>query len=470
MTTATATAARQPRRNLWRHADFMKLWSAATVSSVGDEITQLALPTVAILTLNATPFEFGLLGTIQFLPFILLTLPAGAWVDRLQRRPILIIGDLGRAAALASIPIAFVLGALTIWQLYIVGFVVGCLTVFFDVAYQSYLPALVDRDQLVDGNSKLEVSRSSVQIAGPGTAGVIIGLITAPLAILADAASFLGSALFVFSIRKKEPPVSRHVDEHGEKRRSMRQDVAEGLRYVLGHRYLRWIAACTATSNFFTNLGFAVILIYAYREVGLTPATVGFAFSIGNVGVLVAALLSSRVPRWIGTGPAIVWSTIVFAPSLLLIAIAPKDTFVPFFIASGLLGGAGSVVYNVTQVSFRQAITPERMQGRMNATMRFIVWGTIPIGSLAGGALATVFDLRTAIWVAAIGALLAVPPVLFTPVRSIREIPEPEQPGAPAGDEATDDQAPARARDAGLASIGPGGPDAVPTDDEPGRD
>ncbi|MFN2483836.1 MAG: MFS transporter [Candidatus Limnocylindria bacterium] len=466
--TATATSAQRPRRTLWRHLDFMKLWSAATVSSVGDEITQLALPTVAILTLEATPFEFGLLGTIQFLPFILLTLPAGAWVDRLRRRPILIIGDIGRAVALATIPLAFLFGVLTIWQLYVVGFVVGCLTVFFDVAYQSYLPALVDRDQLVEGNSKLEVSRSSVQIAGPGAAGVIIGFITAPFAILADAASFLGSALFVFSIRKQEPPVSRHLDEHGEKRASMRQDVAEGLRYVLGHRYLRWIAACTATSNLFTNLGFAVILIYAYREVGLTPATVGFAFSLGNIGVLVSALLSSRVPRWIGTGPAIVWSTIVFAPSLLLIAIAPKETFVPFFVASGLLGGFGSVIYNVTQVSFRQAITPQRMQGRMNATMRFIVWGTIPIGSLLGGALATVFGLVPAIWVAAIGSLLAIPPVLFTPVRSIRDIPEPEGEGAAAVEEDAAEAA-SRVRDAGIARIGPAGPDAVPTDDDAGR-
>ena len=467
--TATATTAPRPRRTLWRHLDFMKLWSAATGSSVGDEITQLALPTVAILTLEATPFEFGLLGTIQFLPFILLTLPAGVWVDRLQRRPILIIADIGRAVSLATIPIAFLLGVLTIWQLYIVGFVIGCLTVFFDVAYQSYLPALVERDQLVEGNSKLEVSRSSVQIAGPGTAGLLIGFITAPIAILADAASFLGSALFVFAIRKREPSISRHVDEHGEKRSSMRQDVAEGLRYVLGHRYLRWIAACTATSNLFSSLGFAVVLIYAYREVGLTPATVGIAFSIANVGVLASALLSSHIPRWIGTGRTIALSAIAFGPSMLLLPIAPKDNFVPFFVASGLLGGFGSVVYNVAQVSFRQAITPQRMQGRMNATMRFIVWGTMPIGSLLGGALATVFGLLPAMWVAGIGGLLAIPPVLFTSVRSIREIPEPEGEG-PAAKEEDAIESSARVRDAGIASIGSAGPDPVPTDDEPGRD
>ena len=460
--TATAAAAPQPRGNLWRHADFLKLWTAATVSTFGDEISQLAIPTVAILTLRVSPFEIGLLATIQFLPFILLTLPAGVWVDRLRRRPILIVGDLGRAIALASIPVAFVLGVLTIYQLYAVAFVVGCLTVFFDVAYQSYLPALVERDQLVEGNSKLEISRSGVQIVGPGLAGGLIGVVTAPLAIVADAASFVASALSIFAIRKPEPAVSRHVDEHGDKRGNMRQDIAEGLRYVLGHRLLRNIAACTATSNLFSNLGFTVLLYYAYDEIGLTPALVGIAFSVANVGVLSAAVLSARIPKWIGVGPTIVWSTVIFAPSLLLVALAPRDVFMPFLIASGLLGGFGSVVYNVNQVSLRQAITPDRMLGRMNATMRFIVWGTIPVGALAGGYLASAFGLQQALLIGGIGSFLAVPPVLFSAVRSLREIPRGPDETDAAG-------AAARVRDAGLASVTPAGVDPIPTDDEPGR-
>ena len=461
----TPTAAAQPRGNLWRHADFLKLWTAATVSGLGDEITQLAFPTIAILTLEVSAFEVGLLGTIQFLPFILLTLPAGAWVDRLRRRPILIIGDFGRGLALASIPVAFLLGVMTIYQLYVVAFVVGCLTVFFDVAYQSYLPSLVERDQLVEGNGKLEVSRSGVQIAGPGVSGYLIGLVGAPIAIAADVVTFLVSAVSVFAIRKPEASVNRYTDEHGEKRPGLRKDVAEGLRYVLGHRHLRWIATCTATANLFSNVGFTILLVYVYREIRLTPEQVGLALSAASIGVLGGAILSSRIPRWIGTGPAILLGVLLSAPSLLLVALAPRDIFVVILVISGIVGGFGNVVYNVAQVSFRQAITPHRIQGRMNATMRFIVWGTIPVGALVGGYLGTVLGLREAILVGAIGSFLAIPPILFTGVRKIREIPGPED-ETDAGDAA---DAASRIRDGGMASVTPSGVNPVPTDDDPER-
>src|SRR5690349_21127113 len=180
-----------PSRSLLRHPDFLKLWTAETISVFGSAITQLALPIIAATVLNVTPFEFGLLATIEFLPFILLSLPAGVWVDRMRRRPILIAGDLVRAAALISIPVAAWLDVLTIWQLYAVGFINGCATVFFDVAYQSYLPSLVERDQIVEGNSKLETSRSAAQITGPGIAGLVIGAVTAPIAIVLDSLSFV---------------------------------------------------------------------------------------------------------------------------------------------------------------------------------------------------------------------------------------------------------------------------------------
>ena len=420
------------RLGLWRHADFLKLWTAATVSGLGDEIGGLAIPFVAIVTLGATPFEVGLLGTLQFLPFILFTLPAGVWVDRLRRRPILIVGDIGRALALASIPVAFVAGALTIYQIYAVAFIVGTLTVFFDVAYQSYFPALVDRDQLVEGNSKLEISRSGVQIAGPGVAGLIIGAVTAPLAILADAVSFIGSAVFVFLIRRPEPPVSRSTDGDGRARSGMRGEVAEGLRYVLGQPLLRSIAACTGLSNLFGNLATAVLLIYVVREIGLTAELIGIAFSLANVGVLAGALLAGPIARRIGVGPTIVGSAFLFGPPMLLIAAAPQDVFLPFLVGAMLVAGFSAVVYNVNQVSLRQAITPQRMQGRMNATMRFIVWGTIPVGTLVGGALGTWLGLREALWVGAIGSLVAFVPPLLSPVRSLQRIPEPEDGAEPA--------------------------------------
>ena len=231
-------------------------------------MTGLALPLVAIITLDVSAFEVALLGVIEFAPFILISLPAGVWVDRLPRRPILIAGDLGRAALLATIPIAYAADALTIWQLYVVGFLFGVLTVFFDVAYQSYLPALVERDQLVDGNSKLEISRSGAQLAGPALAGVLIQALKAPLAILLDAISFLASGLFVLAIRKHEDVPEREPGKsplHG-----MRSELSEGLRYVLGHRYLRWIAASTASFNFFGNVMGAIFLVYAVRQLGLS--------------------------------------------------------------------------------------------------------------------------------------------------------------------------------------------------------
>ena len=416
-----------------RNPDFVRLWAAETISQFGTQISLLALPLVAISLLNASAFEVAALATIEFLPFILFSLPAGAWVDRLRRRPILIAGDLGRAAALATVPIAYAVGALSIWQLYVVGFVAGTLTVFFDVAYQSYLPSIVDRDQLVDGNGKLETSRTIAQTAGPAMGGGLIGLITAPLAILADAVSFVVSAVFLFAIRRHEPTPDRHADEHGRVRGDLRQEVADGLRYVLGNEYLRGIAASTATFNLFSNVAFATFLVFAVRELGLSPTEIGIVFGLGNFGAIIGALSADRLSRRFGVGRTIVGSVVLEGPGIMLVAIAPADFPVPFLVASGFLIGFGAVVYNINQVSFRQAITPTAMQGRMNATMRFIVWGTIPIGSILGGTIATLVGLREAIWVGAIGAFLAIIPLLVTPVRTLREMPTPaEDPEDPA--------------------------------------
>jgi len=418
---ATPTAS----RSLLRHRDFVRLWSAETISQFGTQVSLLAIPLVAVSILEVSPFEVALLGTIEFLPFVLFSLPAGAWVDRMRRRPILIAGDVGRALSLASIPIAYELGVLSMGQLYIVGFINGVLTVFFDVAYQSYLPSLVDRDQLVEGNSKLEISRTLAQTAGPAISGILVQLVTAPLAILADAVSFVGSALFVLGIRKAEPTPDRHTDEHGQPREGLRREVSEGLRYVLDNRYLRHIAASTGTSNLFVNVAFATIIVYLVRDLGLDPAVIGVVFGLGNIGAIVGAFTANRFARWLGVGPTIVWSAFLSGPAVLLVAVAPKEMAAPFLVASGLLMGLSAVVYNVNQVSFRQAITPDRMQGRMNATMRFIVWGTIPLGQIVGGAIATAAGVNIALWIGGVGASTAFLWVLFSPVRSLREMPAP---------------------------------------------
>ena len=257
-----------PHGGLWRHGDFLKLWSAETVSQFGTQIGQLALPLVAILELDASPFAVAALGTIQFLPFILFTLPAGVWVDRLPRRPILIVGDLGRFVLLATVPIAYVADALTMWQLFVVAFLVGICTVFFDVAYMSYLPSLVERDQIIDGNSKLEISRSAAQVGGPGLAGGLVQVFTAPYAVLVDAISYLGSGLFVLGIRRhEETPARQTVD--GSKT-SLVTELKEGLRFVLGNPNLRAQAGCTGTSNFFSNVVFAIVLVYLVRDLELS--------------------------------------------------------------------------------------------------------------------------------------------------------------------------------------------------------
>jgi MFS family permease len=423
------------RGGLLRHPEFLKLWSAETISQFGTQVSQLALPLIAAVTLHVDAFQFGLLGTIEFLPFILLSLPAGVWVDRLRRRPILIAGDIGRGLALASIPVAFALNALTIWQLYVVGFTVGCLTVFFDVAYQSYLPSLVDRDEILEGNSKLEISRSGAQIAGPGIAGFVIGIVSAPIAIILDSLSYLGSAAFVFRIRKAEPPVVREVHPDGRKGPGMRTEIASGLRFVMSQPYLRSIAACTATSNLFNNIGFGILILYLVSApLNLKAEEIGIAFSIGSIGFLLGAVLANRIGGRFGVGPTIVGSAIFYGPGFILVALAPANDPLPWVTAAIFIESLGGVVYNINQVSLRQAITPQRMQGRMNATMRFMVWGTIPIGSTLGGVLGNAIGLHTTIWIGAIGGLFSFVPLLFSPVRSLMkmpESPEEEPPGRP---------------------------------------
>ncbi|HEY7522294.1 MAG TPA: MFS transporter [Candidatus Limnocylindrales bacterium] len=456
------------RPSLFRQPDFAKLWSAATVSLFGTQISQVAIPVVAVLILKASAFEVALVATLEFLPFLLFTLPAGVWVDRLPRRRILVAGDLGRAVMLATVPVAYFLDVLTIWQLFAVAFVNGCLTVFFDIADQSYLPTVVERDQLVDANGKLQASMSTAQVLGQPVGGGVVGLIAAPFALALDAASYVASALLIFSIRRQErsatpspsaattatmesadsPAAGASVAAEevaaaaeapgagpgagpGERRPGIRTEVAEGLRFVLSNRYLRTIAPTTGLSNLFSNILFAIYPVYVYRTLGLTPELVGVLGGMFGAGALLGAFTAGRVAQQIGIGPAIVGSIALGGPVMLGVPLATHETALLLIGAGGLISGWTNVVYNVNQVSLRQAITPERMLGRMNATMRFIVWGTIPIGMILGGAIATLASATVAVWIGAIGGLFAFLPVFLGPVRSLRVIPDPEPERAP---------------------------------------
>ncbi len=413
---------RRPRGGLWSHPDFLKLWTGQSISELGSQVSALAIPLLAALSLHATPFEFSLLGVLNMLPFILFALPAGVWVDRLRRRRILIVGDSARAVLLTLIPVLWATHTLRMWHLLALQFAIGVFTVFFDVAYQSYLPALIEREHLVDGNSKLQLSVGVAQVAGPSLSGVLIAAITAPYAIVADAASFVLSSAFMLGMRHREN--TPRLDA-ANPRPKMWPQVKEGLSWVLGHPWLRWIAACTATSNFFSTLSFGILVYYMARSLHLSAFEIGFVFAVGSAGSIVSALVANRLTKRLGVGPTILATIASSSVAGLCYPLAPRSFPLPLLMLGGALFGLGAVAYNITQVSLRQAITPERLQGRMNAAMRWVVWGTIPLGTMLGGGLATWYGLRTALWVGALGNVLAVAPIAFSSVRSIREMPEP---------------------------------------------
>ena len=405
---------------LWRNRDFMGLWVGQTVNEAGTQISQLAVPTVAILLLHASAFQVGLLTALEFLPFPVLSLVAGVYADRLKRRPLMIAADLGRMLALVTIPISFGLGLLRIEQLYLVGLVVGVFNVFFEISYQSYLPALIDRADLVEGNSKLEVSRSTAQLAGPAIAGVAIQVIGAARAIYLDSASFLISALTVWLIRKPEPQPSP-AGIAG--RTGFWHEMWEGIQVVFGNPTLWKIAGCTATSNLGSNMAGAVLLIYAYRSLHLSPGLVGLVFAVAAVGGLLGAVAATSMVARLGVGLTLLLS-ILAGGIPILIPLASYTSPALFLSALLFVSFLFTNPYNITQVSLRQAITPDRVQGRMNATMRTIVWGTIPIGSVAGGILGSLVGVPLTIVIGYAIAILAAGWILAGPIR-IRTQPEP---------------------------------------------
>ena len=410
------------RGRLWRHADFQKLWWGESISEFGSQVTFLALPSVAILQLHATAFQVGLIEALNFLGFPTLGLVAGVYADRLRRRPIMIACDLGRMLALGSIPVSFVMGSLSMPQLYLVAVISGVFTVFFDVAYQSYLPALIDRGDLIEGNSKLEVTRSAAQLLGPPAAGFLIQAFQAARAIAVDALSFLASAIAVWLIRKPEPEPRPTVEGAAS---GFFAEMREGIAVVFRNRYLWRIAGCTATSNLGSNITMAVFLIFAYRTLHLSAGTVGVIFGVGSIGYLVGALSAQRSARLLGLGPVLAVSIVVGGLSWLLVPLALYLTPFVVLTVAILIGFSSGPIYNINQVSLRQAITPDRVQGRMNATMRTIVWGTIPIGAFLGGVLGTAIGIVETILIGAVVSTLAVLWVGIGPVRRLREQPAP---------------------------------------------
>lgn len=393
----------------------MRLFAAQTVSLFGSEITFIALPLTAALTLGATPAQMGLLAAGGKVPLVLFGLLAGVWVDRLRCRSVLVVTDVGRALLLGSIPLAAGFGVLRMEHLFVVALAAGILTVFFDVAYQSYLPELVDRDQLTDGNSKLEASKSLAEMAGPMLGSVLLQIAAAPFVIGIDALSFLFSGLCLRSVRTSVAPTNART------RAGMLSEVRVGVSLVLRHSILRSIAACSASMNLFYQMLAAVYILYVTTQLQLPPAALGIIFGVGSLAGLAGALIASPAASRLGVGKTLIASTIVsglggltvaFVHGSDLIAVAAL-TFAQLVLTFGI------PIYNINQVSMRQAITPPGLRGRVNATNRVLVWGTMPIGSLLGGALGEMLGLPAAIALAGLGMVVSCAWLICSPVRTL---------------------------------------------------
>jgi MFS family permease len=410
---------------IWRHRDFLLLWGGQTVSEMGSSVTQLALPLTAVVLLKATTFEVGLLTSAVTLAFALIALPAGAVVDRHPKRRLMIFCDAARLVIIGSIPVAWAAGVLTLWQLYAVAVTAGVCTVFFDVAYQSYLPSLMASEHLIDANGKLQATAAVAQLAGPGLGGALVGAFGAASAMTADAVSYAVSVASLLGIRHREPP--REAPADGQ-RRSLRADIAEGLVFVVRHPILRKVVACTGTSNLFNSISTAVTIIFLIRVLHVAPGYTGLLFAIGAVGGIIGGVLAGRLAKRIGSARIIWVSILVFGFPAVLPALAEPGWRVALVPVGFAFKYFGAVVYNVAQVSYRQAICPPQLLGRMNAATRWIVWGTMPLGGVIGGALGTAIGIRPTMWIGLVGCWAAGFFVFFSPLRTMRDVPamEPE--------------------------------------------
>jgi MFS family permease len=407
---------------LLRGADFRNLWLGQTVSLFGDQVTLIALPLAAVLILDASAAEMGYLTAAALMPHLLFSLPAGAWLERVARRRWLMIGaDLARALLLVSIPIAYAVDALTFAQLYAVAFLAGSLTVVFDIAYMTLYVAVTKREDYVDANSLLNGSRAFSYVAGPSVGGVLVQLLSAPTALLADGASFAASALFLTRIRAQEPPLEPATG-------GMWAQVKEGMRFILGHSILRPTLASVATLNFFNFVFFALFILYATRELGVRAGTLGIVLGAGAVGGLVGAVIAARVGRRMGLGPAFILGMVLFPAPLLLIPLAggPRALVLVMLFTAEFLSGLGVMILDINSGAIMTALTPHRLRSRATGAFRFVNYGVRPLGALAGGALGTAIGLRPTLFVAAAAGLGGVLWLLPSPVPRLLELPEEE--------------------------------------------
>ncbi|MFK5582238.1 MFS transporter [Serinicoccus sp. LYQ131] len=403
--------------SLWRHHDFRQLWMGDTVSVFGAQFVGFAMPLMAVQLLGADAFQMGLLATLESLAFLLIGLPAGAWVDRWRKKTVLVLGDLTRAALLLTLPLAWLGGILSMPQLYVVAFAVGCITVFFDVANQSYLPELVEGEQISDGNGKLQASQQTAMVVGPAAAAAMVRWLGSPLTIAVTSICMALSSLFVSRIRHQEQAPDPAA------RRPLRTEIREGLAFVLGHPLLRRIVACTGLSNLASSAIFALFVLYALTTLDLAETTLGLVMSLGAVGGLLGAVSSGWFSRLVGEGRAIPVSAVLFGLASFAVPLASVLPTVPTLLVGNLVLSWAVVVYNIAQVSFRQRLCPKPLLGRMNASIRFLVWGPMPIGAFVGGILGQQLGVVPTLWIFAGISMAAAIPVLLSPLRGMRDLP-----------------------------------------------
>ncbi|HJW49580.1 MAG TPA: MFS transporter [Candidatus Limnocylindria bacterium] len=398
--------------SLWRHADFLKLWTGQTISEFGSVVTRTAVPLVGLLVLGAGPRELALLVVAGSSAVLLVGLIAGAWVDRLPRRPVLIWTDIVRAGLLFWVPVAYAFGFLRIEQLYVVAFVESALRTLFHSAYRSYLPALVGRDRLVEGNSKLAMSSSIAEIGAPGLAGALVQIVSAPFAILIDAISFVVSAISLVAIRGRE--VARPAQIRG----AIVREIREGLSVVRRHALLFPMTASSVTLHFFGSFYGTLYSLYLLNDLGLTPFLLGVVISAGGVGSLVGSLFATRIIRRLGIGRAIV---VLFIASVAIGILTPLATG-PLFLATlmvflpQLIGDGLQTAESIASITLRQAVTPDRLLGRVNATIDVLEHGVAPLGALVAAAIAESFGVRSAIAIAWVGMASGALFLLFSPL------------------------------------------------------
>lgn len=403
----------------------MNLWGAETVSQFGSQITPVAIPLLAALALDATPFQMGVLAAASGLPALVFGLVAGAWVDRLKRKPIMLAVDLGRAATLLTIPLAAILDALSIELLFIVSLIGGVQTVFFNAAYSSILPILVGRARIADANGKLYSSMAVAQVAGPAVAGTLVAIVSAPAVILIDAFTFLCSGWFISRMRVDE--TARH---HARTGHHFWREVREGFDTLWASPVLRATTASSATINFAGYMFLSVYVLYMTDDLGLSPAGIGLVFASGGVGSLLGSFAASPLTRRFGVGPTLVWAAVGFGAFGLTVplAIALPDYALPLVVFAEFMQWMTLVVFNVLRLSLRQALTPDRLQGRASATNQVIMGGMQPVGSFLGGVVGSVFGVHSALIVGCAGMFLAAAWVWLSPTSILMEMPSEPDP------------------------------------------